>query len=133
LAQAKSQATKLSEQLSDVQTEQKLMRRLAASGTVDMETAVLIAKARLNGCDNADLESVVEQLKKEKQYLFAPHSDISSATRMADKTVKITKTAGARQRVTNSQAALERAAKKASTTGNRTDLQEYLRLRRNFL
>jgi hypothetical protein len=125
LAQAKSQLTKLSEQLSSVQTEQKLMHKLAAAGTVDMETAVLIAKARLQGDEEADLEGVVEQLKKEKQYLFDRNSDGS--------TVKVTKTAGARQRVTNSQATLERAAKKAATTGNRTDLQEYLRLRRNFL
>jgi len=133
LAQAKSQLTKLSEQLSGVQTEQKLMRSLSAAGTVDMETAVLIAKARLQGCEEADLEGVIEQLKKEKQHLFAPPGDSSSATRMSDKTVNITKTAGARQRITNSQATLERAAKKAATTGNRTDLQEYLRLRRNFL
>jgi hypothetical protein len=123
LAQAKSQATKLSEQLDEFQTEQKLMRKLAAAGTVDMESAVLVAKARLNGGDNVDLDGVVEQLKKEKQYLFAG----------AGSTLKITKTAGARQRLTSGQAALERAAKKAATTGNRTDLQEYLRLRRNFL
>ncbi len=125
LAQAKSQLTKLSEQLSDIRTEQKLARRLAAAGAADVETAVLIAKARLNGETEADLESVVEQLKKEKQYLFAQPGESS--------TMKITKTAGARQRVTSSQATLERAAKKAATTGNRTDLQEYLRLRRNFL
>ncbi len=125
LAQTRSQLTKLSEQLSDVQTEQKLMRRLAAAGAADMETAVLIAKARLNGETDTDLESVVEQLKKEKQYLFHTAGESS--------TVKITKTAGARQRVTSGQAVLERAAKKAATTGNRTDLQEYLRLRRNFL
>lgn len=123
LAQAKSQMTKMSEQLGDIQTEQKLMRRLAAAGAVDVETAVLLAKARLNGGQEADFESVVEQLKKEKQYLFAGDSS----------TLKITKTAGARQRVTSSQATLERAAKKAATTGNRTDLQEYLKLRRNFL
>jgi hypothetical protein len=123
LAQTRSQLTKLSEQLSDIQTEQKLVRRLAAAGAADMETAVLLAKARLDGGTEADLESVVEQLKKEKQYLFAGDSSA----------VKITKTAGARQRVTSGQAALERAAKKAATTGNRTDLQEYLKLRRNFL
>jgi glutamate mutase epsilon subunit len=125
LAQARSQLTKLSEQLSEVQTEQKLMRRLAAVGASDVETAMLIAKTRLNGETDADLEGVVEQLKKEKQYLFTQHGDSSA--------VKITKTAGARQRVANSQAVLERAAKKAATTGNRTDLQEYLKLRRNFL
>ena len=123
LAQANSQTTKLSEQLSDIQTEQKLMRQLAAAGAVDLETAVLIARARMQDKDDADVTGVIEQLKKEKQYLFAGNSSGSAPT----------KTAGARDRVTNNQTLLERAAKKAATTGNRTDLHEYLKLRRNFL
>jgi len=123
LAQAKSQVTKLTEQISNTQTEQKLMRRLIAAGTVDLETAVLIARTRLHGQNEADIDSVVEQLKKDKQYLFTDDGP----------TVKVTKTAGPRQRSTNSRTTLERAAKKAATTGNRTDLQEYLKLRRNFL
>lgn len=123
LAQAKSQVEKLSEQLSGIATEQKLLRKLAAAGTVDLETAVLIAKARTEGQSDADLDSVIEQLKKEKQYLFGGDS-MAVSTR---------KTSGAKERMQNSQAILERAANKAATTGNRTDLQEYLRLRRNLL
>ncbi len=123
LAQANSQTAELSEQLSDIQTEQKLMRQLAAAGAVDLETAVLIAKARMQDQDDADVTGVIEQLKKEKQYLFTGSSP----------GVTPTKTAGARDRVTNSQTLLERAAKKAATTGNRTDLHEYLKLRRNFI
>jgi hypothetical protein len=123
LAQAKSQTAELSEQLSDIQTEQKLMRQLAAAGAVDLETAVLIARARLQDKDDADVTGVIEQLKKEKQFLFAGSSPSAAPT----------KTAGARDRVTNSQTLLERAAKKAATTGNRTDLHEYLKLRRNFI
>ncbi len=123
LAQAKSQAAKMAEQLNDIGVEQKLMRQLAAAGAVDLEAAVLIAKARMEGSDDADLDGLVEQLKKEKQYLFSVDAGGSTAK----------KTAGAKDRMTNSQAILERAAKKAATTGNRTDLQEYLKLRRNFL
>ena len=123
LAQAKSQTTELSTQLSDIQTEQKLMRQLAAAGAVDLETAVLIARARMQDKNDADVTGVIEQLKKEKQYLFASNNHGAAPT----------KTAGARDRVTNSQTLLERAAKKAATTGNRTDLHEYLKLRRNFL
>ena len=123
LAQANSQTAELSEQLSDIQTEQKLMRQLAAAGAVDLETAVLIARARMQDKDDADVTGVIEQLKKEKQYLFAG----------SNPGVTPTKTAGARDRVTNNQTLLERAAKKAATTGNRTDLHEYLKLRRNFL
>ncbi|MFZ2148710.1 MAG: hypothetical protein WAV28_15955 [Sedimentisphaerales bacterium] len=123
LAEAKLQVKSMSEQLSDIQAEQKLTRKLAAAGTVDMETAVLLAKAKMEGQMEADLDSVIEQLKNEKQYLFG---HVSGA-------VTVKKTAGAKERMTNNQTVLERAAKKAATTGNRTDLQEYLKLRRNFL
>jgi hypothetical protein len=137
LAQAKSQAAKMSEQLSDIQAEQKLMRKLAAAGTVDLETAVLIAKDRMENDGfgkltieaEADMDGVIEQLKKEKQYLFA--TPASSCRKTGAGATK--KTAAAKERMQSSQTVLERAAKKAATTGNRTDLQEYLKLRRNFL
>jgi hypothetical protein len=126
LAQAKSQATKISERLSNIEVEQKLTSKLAAAGSVDLETSILLAKARLEGQTQADLDGVIEQLKKEKQYLFGGASG----------TVTAKKTAGAKEPAyggTNKQTVLERAAKRAATTGNRTDLQEYLKLRRNFL
>jgi predicted nucleic acid-binding Zn-ribbon protein len=126
LAQAKSQVTKISEQLSDIEAEHKLTCKLAAAGSVDLETAVLLTKARMEGKEQADLDGVIEQLKKEKQYLFGS----------AASTVTAKKTAGAKESVfggTNNQTVLEKAAKRAATTGNRTDLQEYLKLRRNFL
>ncbi len=124
LAQAKSQIGGMAEELSSIQIEQKLIRKLVAAGTVDLEAAVLIAKARVEGETDADLDSVIEQLKKEKQYLFGNYKDV---------TVTASKTAGAKDRVTNDQAMLEKAAKRAAATGNRTDLQEYLKLRRNFV
>ena len=123
LARAKSESTEMAEQLRNVQVEQELTRKLAAAGTVDLEAAVLLAKAKLKARDDGDLESVIEEMRKEKQYLFAGSS--------AGKTSQ--RTAGAKDRIQNSQAILERAAKKAATTGNRTDLQEYLKLRRNFV
>lgn len=123
LADAKAQTSKLSEQLSSIQTEQKLMRQLAAAGAIDLETTVLIAKARMQDHTEADVDGVIEQLKKEKQYLFSSASG-AAMTR---------KTAGAKERKINNQTILERAAKKAATTGNRADLHEYLKLRRNFV
>jgi hypothetical protein len=126
LAKAKSQVTKMSERLSDIEAEQKLTRKLAAAGSVDLETAVMLAKVRMEGQTDADLDGVIEQLKKEKQYLFGG----------SPATITAKKTSGAKESAyggTNNQTALERAAKKAATTGNRTDLQEYLKLRRNFL
>ncbi|UCF43865.1 MAG: hypothetical protein JSV99_02770 [Planctomycetota bacterium] len=124
LAQAKSQIGGMVEKLSSIQVEQKLMRKLVAAGTVDLEAAVLIAKARVKDETETDLDSVIEQLKKEKQYLFGNDKETAA-------TVK--RTAGAKDRVTGDQAILERAAKRAAATGNRTDLQEYLKLRRNFV
>ena len=104
-------------------TEQKLMRQLAAAGAIDLETAVLIARIRMQDKEDADVTGVIEQLKKEKQYLFNGSNHGTAPM----------KTAGARDRVANSQTLLERAAKKAAATGSRTDLHEYLKLRRNFL
>ena len=123
LAQAKSQVSEMAKELRSIQVEQKLMHKLAAAGTIDLETAVLIAKAKVEAETEADLDGAIEQLKKEKQYLFAGTNTATTAK----------KTAGAKDRVQNSQTILERAAKKAATTGNRTDLQEYLKLRRNFV
>ena len=123
LAQAKSQVTKMSERLSDIEVEQKLTRKLAAAGTVDLETAVMLAKARMEGQTNVDLDGVIEQLKKEKQYLFGGIGG----------SVTPGKTAGARERISGNQRIIEKAAKKAATTGSRTDLQEYLKLRRNLI
>jgi hypothetical protein len=123
LAQAKSQVSEMAKELSNIQIEQKLTHKLVAAGAIDLETAMLIAKAKIEAETEADLDGVIEQLKKEKQYLF---SGTGAAT-----TVK--KTAGAKDRIQNNQTILERAAKKAATTGNRTDLQEYLKLRRNFV
>ncbi len=124
LKEAKSEATRMAEQLSGIQTEQKLMWKLATAGAADLETAMLIAKARMEGKTQADTDGVIEQLKREKQYLFANSSAGSAATK---------KTAGAKERIQSTQALLERTAKKAAATGNRTDLQEYLKLRRNFV
>lgn len=123
LAEVKARASEMAEQLSATQTEQELTRKLAAAGTLDMETAVLLARAKLGTGGQADLDGVVEQLRKEKQYLFAGEQQAAATV----------KTAGAKDRMQSSQVILERAAKRAATTGNRTDLQEYLRLRRSFV
>jgi hypothetical protein len=123
LAEANEKAAQMSEQLSSIQTEQEMMRKLAAEHTADLEAAVLIVEARTQGKDDADLDGVIEQLKKEKPYLFGGASGVATAA----------KTAGARERITGNQTIIEKAAQKAATTGSRADLQEYLKLRRNYL
>jgi glutamate mutase epsilon subunit len=123
LSEARAEATRLADELKATQKEQELMKRLASEGTRDLEAAVLIAKARLAGADKADLNSVVEQLKREKQYLFGEKASDGAAVRTSP-------AKGPRQAATT---ALERSAKRATGTGNRMDLQEYMRKRRSVI
>ncbi len=124
LAQAESRVCEMAEHLQSLQIEQKLMRKLAAVGAVDLETAILIAKARVEGKENVDMDGVVEQLRKEKQYLFAGQTGVGMTAK---------RTAGAKDRMQNSPTVLEKVAKEAAATGSRTDLQRYLKLRRSFV
>ena len=119
-----SQNKEISRELDNLKTEQQLTQKLAAAGVVDLEAAVLITKARIKGSEQADVDSVIEQLKREKQYLFGNERTMSLMPRS---------TSGARERGAAGHVVLGRAAKKAASTGNRTDLQEYLKLRRNFI
>jgi hypothetical protein len=123
LAGARQQTEQLSMQLSDIQAEQKLMHKLIAAGAVDIESAVLLAKARMKDDMDAEPDDVIEHLRKEKRFLFGG----------SDEVLTTAKTAGAKERSTSVHTILERAAKRAATTGNRADLHEYLKLRRNYL
>lgn len=100
------------------------MRRLASEGARDLEAAMLIAKARLGQGDKADLSSVVEQLKKEKQYLFGETSIGGASPALRTSSVKEQRSGAG---------VLERAAKRAAGTGSRSDLQEYMRKRRSVV
>jgi len=124
LAKAKSEVSELAGQLRNLEIEQELTRKLTSAGAVDLETSLLLAKARAERLENADLDGIVTQLSKEKQYLFGRHQGDRHS---------IPKTANVKERREGGQTALERAAKKAAGTGNRTDLQEYLKLRRRFV
>lgn len=123
LADAKAEAEAAAEQLKNIQVEQKLMNKLTEAGAVDLETAMLLARVRIEGQNEAEIDGVVKQLRKEKQYLFADVGSLGA----------LKKTAGVRERMEGGRNILERAARRAATTGNRTDLQEYLKLRRNFV
>ena len=103
LAEARAEATRLADELKVTQKEQELMRRLVSEGTRDLETAVLIAKARLAKDEKADLAGIVEQLKKEKQYLFGGKTSGNATVRTSP--VKEQK---------NGAGSLERAAKRAA-------------------
>jgi len=123
LAKSKSENEQLAEKLGQLGTEQKLVKKLVSAGVSDLEATVLIAKTRMETQDDVDADSVVDQLRKEKPHLFVN----------ADAPVAAAKTAGVKERGAGGRGALERAANKAATTGNRADLQEYLRIRRNYV
>lgn len=123
LAQANQRIARMVDDLAALELERQLSRKLTAAGAIDPDAAALIAKAGLAGDADGDVDACIEQLKHEKGYLFSG----------SERNVVSRKTAGARDRTTPRQAALERAAKQAARTRHRSDLQEYLRLRRSSL
>ena len=122
LAEVRSETGRLADELRESQQDQKLTKRLAAEGARDLEVALLIARSRLAREDKADMAGVVEQLKREKGYLFGE----KSATGASIKTSPAKEQRGGT-------GVLERAAKKAAGTGSRADLQEYMRKRRSVI
>jgi len=124
LAEARRLAAEASAELAEVRRERELVGKLATAGALDLEAAVLVAKAKMEQQPEAGADAVIEQLRREKAYLFSSSGSAAVASR---------KTSGARDRTGSGRAALERAAKRAATTGGRAELQEYLRLRRSLL
>jgi hypothetical protein len=124
LAESRAEAERLSRELTDTQREQELIKKLTAASARDLETAVLIANSRMGRDDKLDLNGVVEQLKKEKGYLFGQAAGTSGTASPRTSPAK-------EQR--NGAGSLERAAKKAAVTGSRSDLQEYMRRRRSVV
>ena len=123
LAEANRKIAQMSRDLDALQMEQKLTHKLAAAGAVDLEAAVLLAKARMESKTPAELDGCVAQLRKEKAYLFGGPTEAAGPRR----------TAPAKDRGSARPTILEQAAQKAVQTGNRADLQHYLKLRRNLL
>ncbi len=112
----------LAGQLEKLKLEQKVGTSLIKAGVKDMEAAVLITKARMES-EGEDVDSVIDQLRKDKGYLFAD-IEISPAA---------SKTAGVKQRTGGGQAVLENSAKRAAVSGSRTDVHDYMKVRRQFV
>jgi hypothetical protein len=127
LAEARAESARIADELKATRKEQELIKRLSAEGAKDLETAGLIAKARISGDEKADLGGIVERLKKEKGYLFSQTSDGIGGAGAA------LRTSPARESKQTPARAIDRAARKAAGTGSRTDVQEYMRKRRNVL
>lgn len=119
------EAQELTAKMEQLASEQVLTRKLVAAGASDIETALLVAKARA-AKDGADVDGLVEQLKIEKPHLFG-------SAQVSDKGAAAPRTAVVKDRLSSGKSNLAKAASKAATTGSRVDLHEYLRLRRNFV
>lgn len=123
LAAAHEQIGRMSEDLERLRLDRRLTDCLMAAGVTDLESAMLIAKARMEADPNLDVEELVTRLQAEKRHLFGRTPEPAT----------VRKTGGVRDRTGPGRSALEQAAAKAARTGRRADLQEYLRLRRNVL
>lgn len=124
LAENRAEVERLNKNLSQMTIERQLIDKLVSAGVRDLDAAVIIGRVKLEDDKKATAADVVEQLKKEKSYLF---SDSGAPA------VVSAKTSGVKDKLSGTTGVLERAAKKAANTGSRADLQEYLRARRNFV
>ena len=122
LAESRDKNKQLTIQLSGIKITQELEAKLTAAGVNDLETAVLMAKARMDTKDG-NIDLVVQQLRQEKDYLFESLEPGPVAT----------KTAGLREKKSCGREVLERTAKMAARSGSRADVQEYLKVRRKFI
>ena len=112
----------LSDKLAGVEVEHQLIEKLSAAGACDLEAAIVLAKSRMNDAEDADVDAVVEQLRSEKVYLFE-----------ASEEAVVSRTSGVKEKQPSGRRVLEGAAKRAAASGSRADVQEYLRVRRQFV
>lgn len=113
------QHSELAEQLQSRRDDEELSKRLSAAGVTDVESGVLLAHKRMG--DDGDLDVAIERLRKDKPYLFATNlRETNSAPK---------KTAGAKERPGTSPT-MAQAAQQAAASGRRSDVHEYMRVRR---
>jgi CO dehydrogenase/acetyl-CoA synthase alpha subunit len=121
LAETRNQKEAIAKQVESLNLESLMIQKLARSGANDLETAMLIAKSRMAGSEKPDIDSVIEQMKKEKQYLFNCCEFPVQA-----------KTSGAKEKMNPGVNRLEKAARAAANTGSRRNLQEYMKIKRVY-
>ena len=120
LGEIETRKTQLEQQLSQTEKEQTLKEKLFAAGAADADTALLVVKDRLAGDEKADADKVIEQLRRDKPYLFETLSGTTAFSR----------TRGTKDKLAATQQGLKNAAVKAAQTAGRTELMEYMRTRR---
>jgi len=95
---------------------QKIDATLSESDAIDLEAARLLTEIAIESMDDPDVKMAVDDLRRHKPYLFRHRATASTMpAHLPDDADHLA----------------DRAAVKASTTGNRRDLLDYLRLRRH--
>ncbi len=121
LGTADAQRDELQHQLETERARHSAEQALHAAGVTDIETAMTLLEKRANFSDDPDgekLQREVQRLLQDKPFLLAPLPALPD------------KTASPRLRHAAVSARLAEAATQAARTGNRQDVAEYLRLRR---
>jgi chromosome segregation ATPase len=121
LATAEAQRDELQHQLEESRLRASAERMLQAAGVADVETAMTLLEKRVSFSDEADpqrLQQTVDQLVQEKPFLSAQPAVLPD------------KTASPRLARPGVTARLAQAATRATQSGNRRAVAEYLRLRR---
>jgi hypothetical protein len=117
--QSENQA--LAEQLDRLRTEQQIRQAAEAAGAVDSETVCLLVRQQMTGEEPSDIPAVLEKLRREKSWLFAPGDSVRPMR------------SGGQRVLPDRSAALQQAAEKAGRSGRLNDVQEYLRMRRQVV
>lgn len=124
LASAEAQRDEAGMQLTIMENQMLVDRAFNQAGVVDGETASLLLSKRLDLTEPVDSEQLatnVEQLLIDKPFLRASGGETSSMP---------PKTASPKDGHPSTAAQLANAAQRAIKSGNRRDIAEYLRLRR---
>ena len=136
-----TQVAELQEQLAAREREIETVRRqyaldrlLRDAGAADLETTHLVIESRLEadaGADQADLATLVEELKKSKPFLFERGTTESSSARSPSR-AGVRSVASSPSVEPRADDHLTHAAAEAHITQKKSDLMRYLRLRRKF-
>ena len=124
LQESNERSNGLAAELEELRQDRKLSESLISAGAGDIETALLVAKKRIEASDGeVDVDSVVESIRKDKGFLFGKGDSFASSMR----------TLPVRDKTSGVRGAVEKAARNAAGSGNRRDVQEYMRVRRQFV
>ena len=124
LRENERQQQETQKQLEEATSECEIMQKLMQAGAADMEVALVLTKQRLQSQhgDGQEVDSVIEELHAARPYLFGESRD---PVRFGSPT------SGVRSEDHGSLTSLKRMAEKAASSGDRRDVQQYLRLRRS--